>query len=512
MTVPQQTTAQPDILEVIGDLSSDEVFTPPRVANAVLDLLPAGVWSDPELRWLDPGAKTGVFLREATRRLMVGLADAITDEQERLDHILNNMVFGIAVTELTALMSRRTLYCSKDATGPHSATRMSTPAGHVWFDRVEHPYDRNGRCPECAASKDQMERQNNENHAYGFIHAAGREAIEKEFEMKFDVVIGNPPYQMTGGGGGTNDTPLYNLFVDQAKALNPRYITMVIPSRWMGGGRGLDEFRAHMLGDARNRVIVDHENAKDLFPAVGINGGVCYFLWDRDNPGPCATTFKRNGVTVGPVERSLDEFDVLVRDTRALTILRKVQAADETSFSTLLSGDTPFGLPTNYSGYKKNAKPVNGELLVYANASQQRVQGSMRRDLVTKNIHLIDTWKVLISKAGSGRERETTGVDLVLSPPLVAAPGSVCTQTYIVAGPLGSKAEAESLDSYLRTRFLRFLVSLRKVSQDALRGVYTWVPLQTWDRTWTDEELYAKYGITEDEQAFIAERIREMVA
>lgn len=507
-----QTTTQPDILEVIGDLSSDEVFTPPRVANAVLDLLPDEVWSDPDLRWLDPGAKTGVFLREVTRRLMVGLSEAITDEQERLDHILRNMVFGVAVTELTALMSRRTVYCSKDATGPHSATRMPTVNGNVWFARVEHSYDKNGRCSECSASRELMERHNSENHAYGFIHAAGREAIEKEFEMKFDVVIGNPPYQMTGGGGGTNDTPLYNQFVEQAKALNPRYISMIIPSRWMGGGRGLDEFRAQMLGDDRNRVLVDHENAKDLFPAVGINGGVCYFLWDRDNPGTCATTFKRNGITVGPVERDLGEFDVLVRDTRALTILRKVQAADEESFSTLLSGDTPFGLPTNYSGYKKDAQPVNGELLVHANASQQRVQGAMRRDLVTKNVHLIDTWKVLISKAGSGRERETTGVDMVLSPPLIGTPGSVCTQTYIVAGPLGSKAEAESVESYLRTRFLRFLVSLRKVSQDALRGVYTWVPVQTWDRTWTDEELYARYDITEEEQAFIAERIREMKA
>lgn len=451
-----------------------------------------------------------MFLREVTKRLMVGLADALPDEQERLDHILRNMVFGIAITELTSLMSRRTLYCSKNASGSRAVVEMDQPAGNVWFHRVEHSYDSNGRCSECSASREQMERDNRENYAYGFIHATGRAAIEEEFDMKFDVIIGNPPYQMAGGGGGTNDTPLYNLFVEQARNLNPRYISMIIPSRWMGGGRGLDEFRSGMLGDDRLRVLVDHENAKDLFPAVGINGGVCFFLWDRDNRGPCSTTFKRNGVQVGPVQRSLDEFDVLVRDARALDILRKVRSREEESFATLLSGDTPFGLPTNFKEYKKDKKPAKSEILVHANAAQKRVHGAMRRDLVTKNVHLIDAWKVLISKAGSGRERETSGVDMVLSPPLTGVPGSVCTQTYIVAGPLASEESAQSVESYLRTRFLRFLVSLRKVSQDALRGVYEWVPLQTWDRTWTDEELYEKYGITENEQAYIAELIREM--
>ncbi len=510
MTVLAQTTTQPDILEVIGDLSSDEVFTPPRVANAVLDLLPDEVWSDPNLRWLDPGAKTGVFLREVTRRLMDGLADTITDEQERLEHILHNMVFGAAVTELTALMSRRTLYCSKDATGPHSATPMPSEDGNVWFARVEHPYDKNGRCPECSASKEQMERANSENHAYGFIHAAGREAIEKEFEMKFDVVIGNPPYQMTGGGGGTNDTPLYNLFVEQAKALNPRYISMIIPSRWMAGGRGLDDFRAEMLGDKRLRTIVDYPNSAELFPTVDIKSGICYFVWDRDNTGDCEVTLVRDQKVHGPHPRTLDEYDIFIRDARALDILKKVQAKGEASFEDMLTGDTPFGLASNYSGYKKGAKPTNGEILIYASTSGKRHEGAMRRDLVTKNTHLIDGWKVLLPKAGPGNSGGHVLPDMVLGRPLVAVPRSVCTQTYIVAGPLESKAAAESVEAYLKTRFLRFLVALRKISQDALRSVYRWVPQQEWDRAWTDEELYAKYGITEEEQAYIAVMVREM--
>lgn len=505
-------TRTPDILEVIADLSSDEVFTPPRVANKLLDLLPVDVWTDPTLRWLDPGCKTSVFLREITKRLMVGLEEALPDPQERLEHILREQVFGIAITQLTAWISRRTLYCSKDATAHHIPVVMDDPDGHIWFQRVEHTYDRNGRCVVCSAARDRMEREGKDNHAYGFIHETGREAIAEEFDMQFDVIVGNPPYQMAGGGGGTNDTPLYNLFVEQAKALNPRYITMITPSRWMAGGRGLCEFRDAMLGDDRVRVIVDYENAYEVFPAVGINGGISYFLWDRDNPGTCRTSYHRNGEQIGPTDRALDEFDILVRDPRALDILHKVRAASEESFSGLVSGDTPFGLATNFADFRRDATPGEGDLRIYANAGTTRIHGAVPRNVIRKNPHLIDVWKVLVPEAGSGREREKSGVDMVLGPPIVAEPGSVCTQTYLTIGPLASRDEAESVESYLRTRLFRFLVALRKISQHAMKSVYTWVPQQTWDRKWTDVDLYEKYGITAEEQAYIESRIREMPA
>lgn len=508
MTVLAQTTTQPDILEVIGDLSSDEVFTPPRVANAVLDLLPDEVWSDPHLRWLDPGAKTGVFLREVTRRLMDGLADAITDEQERLEHILHNMVFGIAVSELTALMSRRTLYCSKDATGPHSATRMSTEDGNVWFARVEHPYDKNGRCPECSASKEQMERHNSENHAYGFIHAAGREAIEKEFEMKFDVVIGNPPYQMEDAGHGSSASTIYHRFVEQATALRPRYVAMITPSRWFAGGKGVDQYRDMMLTSGRVRKIVDYPNATELFPSVDIKGGVSYFLWDRDHPGPCDFTSVRNGQASGPDSRGLDEFDVLVRDGRGLAVLRKVLAVSDRTLSDVVSARWPFGteLTSNFSTFHTKKKP--GSIRLYMQGGRDDVW--ITPEVVTRNADLIDKWKVLLPKAGPGNSGGHVVPDMVLGRPIVSEPGSVCTLTYLVAGPFGNEDECVNFCTYVRTKFVRFLVSLRKPSQDAPRGVYTWVPQQTWDREWTDEELYEKYGITEDEQAYIAEMVREM--
>lgn len=505
-----ESTSQPDILEMISNLSNDEVFTPPREANAVLDLLPEDVWSDRDMRWLDPGCKTGVFLREVTRRLMIGLTPALPDERERLDHILLNMVFGIAITDLTALMSRRTLYCSKDAAGPSSVVEMPRRWGNVWMQRSDHTYDAKGRCTECNASQEVMEQDNRENYAYGFIHAGGRAAIGKEFTMKFDVIIGNPPYQMTGGGGGSGHSPLYNLFVEQAKALKPRYISMVIPSRWMAGGRGLDEFRSEMLADKRIRRIVDYPNSAELFPTVDLKSGICYFLWDRDNPGLCDFTLVRGQTRIGPNKRDLNEHDVLVRDIRALDILEKVESRKEPSFEELVAGAVPFGLTSNFAGYKKGIARRAGEVRIYASASGNRHVGAMKRDLITKNTHLIGAWKVLIPKAGPGNSGGHVVPDMVLSQPFIAVPPSVCTETYLPAGPVADKASAESLESYVRTRFFRFLVSLRKISQDAMHGTYRWVPQQAWDRIWTDQDLYEKYGISKKEQDYIAEMVRKM--
>jgi len=506
-----QTSSQPDILEVIADLSNDEVFTPPKVANAVLDLLPEEVWSDPALRFLDPGCKTGVFLREITKRLMGGLTETFPDEQERLDHILRNQVFGIAITELTTHMSRRTLYCSKRADGEHSIVAMPSADGNVWFERVEHDY-RNGRCQECGASKDQMERDNRENYAYAFIHESGRQQVAEEIEVKFDVIVGNPPYQMEVDAAGQNIASIYNLFIEQAKALDPQFISMVIPSRWMAGGRGLDEFRSTMLNDQRLRKLVDYPNSAELFPSVDIKGGICYFLWDRNNPGTCEFTSQRNGIAAGPVERELNEFDVFVRDSRALVILHKVLEKEEPSFAKLVSARDPFGpeLSSNFTGYRTS--PRKGDLRLYMNQGEKRGETWVDPAKVTKSHELVDKWKVLIPKAGPGNSGGHVLPDMVLGRPLAAKPDSACTLTYLVVGPLTTDAECSSVMSYLRSRFLRFLVSLRKPSQDATRVVYSWVPQQPWNREWTDEDLYEKYGITEDEQAYIAEMIREMPA
>ena len=513
----------PDVLTCIANLSNDEVFTPPECANRMLDTLAEGwaagnggadIWADSTVRFLDPCTKSGVFLREITTRLIKGLEAEIPDLQARVDHILTRQVFGIGITRLTSLLARRSLYCSKHATGEHSVTKgFESDEGNVWFERTEHAWIQ-GRCRFCGAGDAIFGRDEAfETHAYAFTHTDNIQARLSEMfggDMQFDVIIGNPPYQITGGGGGTNDSPIYHQFVRQAMQLEPRFLTMVIPSRWMAGGRGLGEFRAEFLADRRVRTLVDYENAKDAFPTVGIGGGICFFLWDRDNPGTCNSIYHRNSSSAGPHPRNLNEFDVFVRDKRAVDILNKVLELRERSFEDLVSGDTPFGLATNFTAYSRDAAPKLTQVKLYANVGTTRVQGAMARKAITKNEQLIDVWKLFLPVAGSGRERERSGVDVVLGPPLVGEPGSVCTQTYLVAGPLESRVEAESVASYLKTRLARFLVSLRKPAQHVFRGMYRWVPQQAWNQAWTDKDLYERYGITDDETAFIESMIRPM--
>jgi site-specific DNA-methyltransferase (adenine-specific) len=494
---------QPDILEVISNLSNDEVFTPPRIANAVLDLLPADVWTNPDLRWLDPGCKTGIFPREITKRLMVGLVEAFLDEELRLEHILKNMVFAVAITELTSLMARRTVYCSKDASSEHSSVRMPSSEGNIWMKHVSHTYEKD-TCTQCGGAKKNLEREGRENYAYGFIHSAGREAIKKEIGMKFDVIVGNPPYQMDSDGN-TRTMPLYNLFVQQAKSLNPKYIAMIIPSRWMASGLGLNDFRAEMLADTRIRTLVDFPNASEVFPGVEIKGGVSYFLWDRDNSGTCKMTLVRGADKYGPIDRNLGEFDVLVRDSRALEILHKIQKREETSITKILAVDKEFGMTSNFTGYEMTRTAET--IAIYANRQGKRIKGWIKRYNLDKSIHLIDKWKVLIPQAGSDGGQKIP--DVVLGTPLVVGPPSVCTQTYLFLH-LDSESEAMSAESYIKTKFVRFLISLRKISQHATRSTYTWVPIQSWDKQWTDGDLFEKYDITKDEQAYISEMIKAM--
>ena len=497
---------QPDILEVIANLSNDAVFTPPRVVNAVLDLLPAEVWSDPTLRWLDPGAKTGVFPREITKRLMTGLADAIPDETARLEHILREMVFAIATEEITGVMTRRSLYCSKDASSEFSTVRFADPDGNVWRKRVKHDFDIDGRCKECKGTKDQLLQPGRDNKAYGFIHADGRKQIDKEMDMQFDVIMGNPPYQMDAESGNRT-MPIYNLFFDEAKKLNPRYMAFIIPSRWMAGGLGLGEFRSEMLADKRIRTLVDYPMASEVFPGVEIKGGVCYLMWDRDHRGECSVSTVRGGEVEGPVRRDLGEFDVFVRDARALTILHKVIKKKESALSEVMSARTAFGVVSNFRGYSSTKR--KGDVRYYATSPTGRVEAWVARDEALTNLDAIDKWKAMVPKAGSDGGQKLP--DVVLGQPWIAKAPSICTQSFLFVC-VDDEQQAESVASYYRTRFLRFLVSLRKITQDTTRESYTWVPQQTWDRTWTDAELYKKYGITADEQAYIESMVKEMAS
>jgi site-specific DNA-methyltransferase (adenine-specific) len=505
----------PDVLTCIANLSNDEVFTPPEFASQMLDTLAeawaadhggASIWETPNVRFLDPFTKSGVFLREVTKRLTDGLKEAMPDLQTRVDHILTNQVFGIAITQLTSLLARRSIYCSKHANGEHSiAKSFKSDSGNVWFQRTEHSWE-GDRCEFCGASRKSLDRgKDAETHAYAFIHTTDiRTRINEIFggHMHFDVIIGNPPYQLASDGG-TRDIPIYNKFVEQAKKLQPRYLTMVIPSRWMASGLGLGDFRKAMLTDRHIRKLVDFERMDLVFPGVDFEGGVCYFLWDRENEGPCEVTTVSGDETFGPVERDLGAHDILVRDSRGLGILKKVMAAGEPSITEILSADKEFGWTSNFDGFREKKRP--DDIALYYYRAGKRLVGGIGRKDVAKSAHLIDYWKVMTPAAYGERGARPA---MVLGPSFIAEKPSVCTQTYLFFY-VESKKKAESLQSYLNTRFFRFLVSLRKITQHATRSTYTWVPKQTWDRTWTDEELYQKYGLTKQEIAYVEATVRQ---
>ncbi len=507
----------PDVLMCIANLSNDEVFTPPEFANRMLDTLAeawatnnsgASIWTDKTVRFLDPCTKSGVFLREITSRLTKGLANEMPDLERRVNHILTKQVFGIGITHLTSLLARRSVYCSKHARGEHSIGKdFISDDGNVWFERTEHTWGET-KCDFCDAPKAILDRESgHENYAYAFIHSNDIKArIAKLFggSMQFDVIIGNPPYQMKGGAGGTSDSSIYHLFVEQAKRLEPKYLSMVVPSRWLVGGRGLEEFRKEMLGSGQIRDLVDFPNAGDAFPGVQIKGGVCYFLWEQSHRGHAKVTTIRGNEIIGPTDRDLNEFDVFVRDQRAITILQKVRVATSLGMDALVSNREPFKLESNFADFHENKR--KGDIALYRIApGRRRVDWVSRHDIV-KNTHLIDSWKIFVPKAyGAGESVPHQ----ILGQPIVAPPPSVCTGSYL-AIQADTEAAARSIQSYYATKFFRFLVSLRKITQDAFSHMYLWVPQQSWDRTWTDKVLYKKYRLTQDQINYIESVIKPM--
>lgn len=491
----------PDVLNCLANLSSDEVFTPPHLANQILDLLPPSLWRNKDAKFLDPVCKSGVFLREIAKRLMKGLEKEIPDRHKRLNHIFQNQLYGIAITELTSLLSRRSVYCSKMANGKYSVCdSFSTKEGNIIFHRIKHTW-KNGKCSYCSASQTEYDREDVlETHAYQLIHTDKPNIIFND--MKFDVVVGNPPYQLSDGGHGRSAGPIYHLFVQQAKKLNPKYLTMIIPSRWFVGGKGLDNFRSEMLNDKRIRTLVDYENSNDVFPGVDVAGGICFFLWNRDSLGECETTSIRSNAPYS-TKRSLNEFPVFIRDSRAIPIIKKVIEHNGKGhyLKDVVTSRKPFGLPTNYEP-KKSGIPcwfIQRIGLKYANKVD-----------VTDDYGIINKWKLLIPKAPiAGQTDFSKPVGFYYEGNIrIAKPGECCTESWIVACAFSSKSKVESFKSYLLTKTVRFLLLQSVISQDVTKQNFLFVPdIADYEKVYTDEELVRKWSITKEEWQYIDSRI-----
>lgn len=491
----------PDVLSCLANLSNDEVFTPPEIVNQMLDLLPQELFKNPDTKFLDPACKTGVFLREIAKRLIKGLEQQFPDLQQRIDHIFHNQLYGIAITELTSLLSRRGLYCSKYPNSEFSVSLFDTAEGNIRYKKVSHTW-KDGRCIYCGASQKEYDRdQELETHAYEFIHTLMPEEI---FKMKFDVIISNPPYQLSDGGGtGSSAMPIYQYFVQCAKKLKPRYISMIIPSRWFAGGKGLDDFRTDMLNDPHIVKMVDFANSADCFPGVIIAGGVNYFLWDKDYTGDCTIVNKKHDYEVSSV-RKLNEFNIFVRDNIAINIIRKVRNKASSYFDSSVYPRNYFGLISSEAG---RTEKLNDDL------SMLSLNGFsfISKNKINDKDGIVSKYKVIMTKAMSGGNKPSSDGDYqVVSSIRILKPYEVCTETYLIIKAFDDYDHAKNLCIYMKSKFFRFLLLQALTSINISKDKFCFIPIQDFSKPWTDEELYAKYNLTQEEIDFIESMIKPM--
>lgn len=496
----------PDVLDALANLSNDEVFTPPAIVNDMLDLLPEDLRSDSTITILDPATKSWVFLREAAKRFIIWLKQEFPDLQQRLNHIYTKQLFGIAITELTWLLARRSLYCSKIANGKYSlCTSFEDMLWHIWMERTEHIRGR-GKCIYCGASQDEYERDDLlETYAYKFIHSTPEDIpalFSSDPDMKFDVIIGNPPYQLSTWWSWRQAKPIYNKFVEQAKKMNPRYLSMIMPARWYSWGMGLWKFREEMLNDRRISTLVDFENSSEVFPWVDIAWWVCFFLRQKNYEWDC-NVINKSKTWYTSSTRRLNEFNIFIRQEKAISVVHKIShLLEKWSVSDIVSPIKPFWMPTNYKPRKEwvPCRFIQKHWLKFANEKD-----------VNDKYWIINNWKVLIPKAPIAWQTDFSKPIKIYHSKnaFIAKPWECCTESYIVIWWFESKSEALNFRSYLFTKVARFLILQTVISQDINKKNFRFVPILDFNKSYSDQDLIEMRWITDEEREYIDSKILE---
>lgn len=403
--------------------------------------------------------------------------DKMTIEEEQLawDDVIANNIFVVCKTPMAVSITKRTL------TGFRDVKQVNA---RYYADLVETLKTN----PE-SFTKDVVRGQY-------FWHNKNAEK-----EMKFNAIVGNPPYQVMDGGIGSSAVPVYHHFVNVANRIDPQYVSLIMPAKWYSGGRGLDSFRQSMLSDRSISQLFDFIDSHDCFTKVDIAGGVCYFLRDKFYNGNCVVSTIRNGKTT-VVTRNLNELDVFVRTKEELDILDKIKSNTESFMSDVVLAQKPFGLRTYETPLSE------GDIVLRYNKGK----GLYLRKRIETNSNLIDKWKVITSCATNEHAGETdkNGRKRIISTLEVLKPGEICTETYMVISTFESEKEANSCIAYIKTNLVRFMLAMVTTTQHLSKSNFQFVPLQDFSEPWTDEKLYAKYGITPDEQAYIESLIKPM--
>lgn len=488
----------PNRLDCLASLSNDKIITPSPLAYIMNNILPYNFWSNPEHKILNISTKSGNILKHSFDRFFHGLQDYEPDKNKRTKHIIDNMLYGIALDKITAYTSRKTLYGDKDIIG----NIFYQPCSHVWDDNK-------GKCIICDAPCN-----NSNNISFPFLYMSLKEISD----MKFDAIIANPPYQINTGSDSINAPAIYHLFIEKAIKISKKVI-MITPTKLYNGGmgKGLQNFRKKMLNDPKISKIIDYPDSKKVFEEVSISGGVSIFFRDEEHNGVGCEIIPE-GDTSRAVVRPLNQFSVFVRDNKSVPIIEKIKKANTTNkyLDKKINARNIFDIEThdfkNISVSPKNIEGIE-EICIYHQKRNNTNKGWIDKDKVAQKNqdrhNKIYDWKVLTKLVGSVKA-DQQNTRSVTSIPFIVGPLSCCSATYLVAGTFSTEEEAKRYCAYLKTKFVRFLIAQSAITHLISRERYLFVPDLPMDRQWTDAELYDWAGFTEKEINHIESQIKEM--